>query len=125
MQPNTIPADYTLIPKAWVLEALGPRLDVLTTEYRASLPPVPQADPQYSIPQAAGLLGLSPETVRGYLKLHATHPKHPRALPFVATSDYARGHRVTLSALQAWQQRNVPGAAPLEAPARQARRRAA
>lgn len=63
----------------------------------------PQPDPQYSYEEVADLLDLDVGTVRGYAKLPATHPRY---LPVVRCTDSARGNRIRLSAVRAWQERN-------------------
>ena len=92
------------------------RLDVWKAEYLAALP---TADPQYEVAQVAEILSLTQGTIREYLKLAVSEPKHPRHLPFVDATGKARGYRVLLSDLKAWQQRNrFPKEHSLEIPVR-------
>ena len=57
----------------------------------------------FSCPQAAKLLALHTETLRGYLKLPAGHP---RRLRYVDCTGSTRGYRITAAELLSWQQRN-------------------
>jgi hypothetical protein len=93
--PDTIP-----IPVDALLPALLPDFERLTNAW---LSQQPAPDPQYTIEQAASLLGVSTDTVADYLRLPASHP---RRLCYVVTHDSARGRRIPLSALHDWQQRN-------------------
>ncbi|HEX8656517.1 MAG TPA: helix-turn-helix domain-containing protein [Hymenobacter sp.] len=87
-------------------------------EYRSSLP---KRDPQFSVPEVAKELGVTPDTVREYFQL----PKgHPRRLPYVDTTGSPRGYRVRDSDIKAFQERNHSDAAPVEVPVTRPARRA-
>jgi hypothetical protein len=109
------------VPTAAFNELMRPYVEAWKAEYYAQQPTV---DWQYSLPEVADILNVTPETVRGYLKLATSQPKHPRALHHVDTTGTPRGYRVLLSDLTAWQQRNRrPSNAPLEIPVRRPPRR--
>ncbi|MBG8556186.1 MerR family transcriptional regulator [Hymenobacter guriensis] len=72
-------------------------------QMQAWLEAQPQPDPQYTVLQVAEILNLDESTIRNYFTLPATHPL---ALPWVPCTDSAKGRRVLLSDLTAWQQRN-------------------
>jgi hypothetical protein len=91
------------IPNEALEELLLPYLEAWKAEYYATLP---ATDPQYTLLEVAEILHVTPETVRHYLKLLAIHPQHPQGLPYVNTTDSARGYRVLLSDIRAWQLRN-------------------
>lgn len=78
--------------------------DAFNQQARAYFHSLPAPDPQYTADEVAELLRIDVATVRSYLKLPAGHRRH---LPFVRCTDTARGQRVTLSAIRAWQQRNL------------------
>ena len=103
-----------------IQELLGPYLETWKAEYFAKLP---QPDPQYSVATVAEILDLTTGTVREYMQLGTQHPKHPRRLPYVESTGKARGRRIQLSEITAWQQRNRPDLLTLEIPVRRPARR--
>jgi hypothetical protein len=103
------------------LKELQPYFEARLAEYFAKLP---QPDPQYSVATVAEILDLTTGTVREYMQLGTQHPQHPRRLPYVDATGKARGRRIQLSEITAWQQRNRPDLLTLEIPVqRPARRR--
>lgn len=106
-------------PSDFTLQALAAQLSQALAACHVQFP---QADPQFTVAQAAKILGLAHEpTVREYFKLPVGHR---RRLPYVDTNGAARGYRVRLSDLTAWQQRNCSDAVPVEIPVRRSARRA-
>ena len=99
------------------MEELKRHIDAMTAKYFATMP---QPDPQYAVPAVSEILDISSETVRTYFELPRTHPHR---LPYVDTTGTARGYRVQLSELSAWQQRNRPDLLTLELPVRRPARR--
>ncbi|MET4106013.1 hypothetical protein [Hymenobacter sp. UYP22] len=78
-------------------------LEAFTAQARAYFHTLPAPDPQYTADEVSELLCIDVATVRSYLKLPATHPRH---LPAVRCTDTAWGYRIVLSDIRAWQQRN-------------------
>lgn len=102
------------------LKELQPYFEARLAEYFAQLP---QPDPQYSVATVAEILDLTTGTVREYMQLGTQHPQHPRRLPYVESTGKARGRRIQLSEITAWQQRNRPDLLTLEIPVRRPARR--
>ena len=101
-------------------DLLRPYLEAWKAEYFAKLP---QPDPQSSVATVAEILDLTTGTVREYMQLGTQHPQHPRRLPYVESTGKARGRRIQLSEITAWQQRNRPDLLTVEMPVRRPARR--
>jgi len=94
---------------AWVRESLERACAV---EARRQLDAAPAPDPAYSVPRAAGLLDLHPETLRDYMRLPDAHQRRLHFLP----GESSRGDRVLLSQLHDWQRRNRTDSTPVASP---------
>ena len=100
----------------WVRQSLE---RACAAEARRQLDAAPAPDPAYSVPRAADLLDLHPETLRDYMRLPDAHQRRLHYLP----GESSRGDRVLLSQLHDWQRRNRTDAEPVAAPGPRARGR--
>ncbi|MBX0293130.1 helix-turn-helix domain-containing protein [Hymenobacter sp. HSC-4F20] len=105
-QNNTLLMEEVL--KSFVEKVNGPlttSMEQITDSWlRQYFAQRPQPDPQYTAQEVAELLALEVSTVRSYFK----KPEgHVRRLPFIQCTDTARGYRVRLSDIRAWQDRNL------------------
>ena len=92
----------------WIRESLE---KACAAEARRQLDAAPTPDPAYSVPRAAGLLDLHPETLRDYMRLPDNHSRRLHYMP----GESSRGDRVLLSQIHDWQRRNRTDAAPVVA----------